>query len=761
MVKSQDHVVWLSDIDAEDYFYVGRKAADLGEIVRAKFPVPHGFVITSEAYCSFVKKNRLDVKIKHLLNTVNYESSESIQQVSAHIKKIITTSEVPEDIVQVIFSFYEKLCRGKKIYVAVRSSASGEDSKQASFAGQQSTFLNICGDAALIEKVRQAWASLFEARALFYRHESRFDNFQVGMSLIVQKMVAAEISGTLFTLDPINSDKSKIIIEAVWGLGEYMMQGKETPDHYEIDKKNFKILTKEISSQTLMLQMVKGENQEILVPRKLVNIQKLRDHEIVALAKIGEKIEKHYYFPQDIEWAMENGNIFVVQTRPISTLAELKSYPHIIARAAKRLLKKPGVPILVGDPASVGIGIGPVRIIENASQLVKVKVGDILVAPFITPDYVLALKRAAGIITERGGRTSHAAILAREFGIPAVVGAPRVLKLLREDDIVTINGKTGEIFKGSIARGKVSKNSVHTLKTRTRVYVNVPEPELAEEIMQKNIDGVGLLRAEIMVQEMGIHPKKMVQDGKGKEFVNMLADGIEVVCRAVYPLPVYYRAIDFTTEEFRALSGGKEFETVEANPMLGYRGAFRYITDPVIFKMQLAAIKKVRHKKGFNNLHLMIPFVRTPRELGELKKIMIDQGLRRSRTFKLVLLAEIPSNVIMLEEFIKVGIDGISIGSNDLTMLLLGVDRDNHDMITAFDERNEAVLWSIEKMIKTAKKHKIESSLCGQVASLFPDVVEKLVEWGISYVSVEPGAVEITRDIIYEAEQKIHPGLRD
>ena len=751
MVKPTEFVVSLRQVDKDDTNVVGGKGANLGEMIQAGFPVPPGFVITANSYFTFLKRNQLTDKIGHLLGTINFASTDSLNQVARHIRKIIVESPVPQDVVHSVFSSYSHL--GENPLVAIRSSATSEDSKEASFAGQNETFLNIKGEAALVAKVREAWASLFEARSVYYRNEKKIDHLKNGIALVVQKMVESECSGVMFTVDPVTNRKDRIVIESIYGLGEYIVQGRVNPDHYEVSKTNFHILKKTRSDQKVMLVKASVENKEVKVPLLWQIRQKIKDSEIIKLAEIGAKIEKHYYFPQDIEWAKEDGKLYIVQTRPITTLENKDSDQK--KEVGKTPFTKSTHPILIGDPASPGIGIGCVKILESPKQIGKINPGDILVAPYTNPDYVPAMKKSKAIITEQGGRTSHAAIVSREFGIPAVVGVPNATKILKDGQTVTVNGKTGEIFSGSIAIEQKNDHIDSTrFKTATKIYVNLAEPELADKISLENVDGIGLLRAEFMIAEIGTHPKKMIADKKEKIFIEKLAGGLETICAAFYPRPVIYRATDFKSNEYRNLSGGKDYEPVEPNPMLGYRGAFRYVHDPKVFKLELEAIKFVREKKGLNNLNLMIPFVRTIRELEAVKNI-VSVHLKRSHTFKLFMMAEIPSNVILIEEFIKAGIDGVSIGSNDLTMLVLGTDRDNQEVASEFDERNEAVLWALERVIKTCHKHGIPVSICGQAPSVYPTLVEKLVEWGITSVSVSPDAIDTTRKIVYRAEKKI------
>lgn len=754
MASSKAFIAWFNDISKEDIADVGGKGANLGEMTRAHFPVPNGFVVTAQAYYTFLKENNLPTKIRHLLGTANFNHQDSLQQVSKHIKKHIVEGHVSEKFTKEIFTAYRELSGPMSdALVAVRSSATAEDLPTASFAGQQETFLNVKGEANVLLKVKEAWASLFEPRAIFYRHEQKFDHFKIGIAIPVQKMVNSDTSGVMFTLDPVTNDKSKVVIEAIYGLGEYIVQGKVTPDHYEVDKKSMNILFKSEAKQTIMYTRAPHGNKEMAVPGGKQSKQKISDKHIKELAELGKKLEHHYFFPQDIEWAIEKNNVYIVQTRPITTTHKQKESRSAKMAGDAQIAKLPL--LITGDPASPGIASGPVRIIHSAKEIGKVLPGEVLVAPQTNPDYVPAMKKAIAIVTDSGGRTSHAAIVSRELGIPAVVGAAGATKKLKTGMVVTVNGSTGEVHKGGFTTTHSSSAQFtlgEKLHTKTHVYVNLAEPELAEKIAQRNVDGVGLLRAEFIMAQIGVHPKKLIHDGKKNIFVNKLADNLEQFCKAFGDRPVVYRTSDFKTNEYRNLTGGKDFEPIEPNPMLGYRGVYRYINDAAVFKLELEAIKKVREK--YKNLWIMLPFVRTVKELILVKQIISEFGLHRTHDFKIWMMVEIPSNVILFEKFIHVGIDGVSIGSNDLTMLLLGTDRDNSEVAREFDEQNEAVLWALEHVITTAKKYKITSSICGQAPSLYPKLVEKLVEWGVTSVSVSPDAIDTVRETISKIEKK-------
>lgn len=776
------YILWFDEIGKEDIEKAGGKGANLGEMLRAQIPVPYGFVVTAQAYFDFIRETKIDRQIKHYLSQLDHHDNKNLQQTASLIQKVINKPAIPKTIAKEIMLSYldlplkaksrinamEKLSYSaglKNPYVAVRSSATAEDLPGASFAGQQATFLNVTGEVNVVEKVQEAWASLFTPRAIFYREEQKFDHLTVGIAVPVQMMINSDTSGVMFTIDPVSNEKSRMVIEAIYGLGELIVQGSVTPDHYEVEKKTLKILAKKVAIQDKSLVRLNGRNKEIRLSKKDGGGQKITDGQIKKIAEYGKKLEKHYYFPQDVEWAIENGKIFIVQTRPVTT-TKTKMEVQLSSSGAQTV---PGIdlkinPVLLhGDPASPGIAWGPVKIIYHASEIDKVSSGDILVTQQTNPDFVPAMKKAVAIVTERGGRTSHAAIVSRELGIPAVVGAVGATKKLKNGLVVSVNGSTGNIHQGSLVQFAVLKlkaekqfsNSTRQLKTATKVYVNLATPSRAKEVAKLNVDGVGLLRAEFMIADIGTHPKKLIKEKKEHVFIDKLAHDLVQFCESFNPRPIVYRATDFKTNEYRNLIGGKEFEPEEPNPMLGYRGAYRYMSDPQVFQLELETIKKVRNHYGYKNLWLMLPFVRTVHELIEVKKIISASGLLRSPNFKLWMMVEIPSNVIILDQFCEVGIDGVSIGSNDLTMLILGTDRDNTEVSPEFDERNDAVMWAIERVIKTCHKYKITTSICGQAPSDYPEMVEKLVDWGITSVSVNPDAVDHVRENIYNIEQKL------
>jgi len=749
MRQGQKAIVWFEEITKDDVPLVGGKGANLGEMTNANIPVPPGFIVTAATYFDFLEQAKLIGGIRQLLKPLDVNDSKQLQRVAAEVRQLIENAPIPKEIADKIKQAYVKMGRG---LVAVRSSATAEDLPEASFAGQQRTFLNIEGEKEVVAAIHGCWASLFEARAIFYREQQGFEHLKVGIAVPVQRMVQSEVSGVMFTLEPVTSDITKIAIEAVYGLGETIVSGDVTPDTYIVDKEKLSIESKQIAAQEWkMIRNKAGSGDEAnikipLTPEEQAE-QKLSDEDIIALAKLGKHLEEHYQFPQDIEWAKENNQMFIVQTRPVTTIKEgtgEEVEPEITAPV-----------LLSGAPASPGVKSGPVKIVHDPSEIDKVSDGDVLVAEMTTPDFVPAMKRAAAIVTDRGGRTAHAAIVSRELGIPCVVGTGEATSKLTDRQVITVDGSQGKVYEGKVV--VKSTKAIDALKeaipTKTRVYVNLAQPELAEKVAKRNVDGVGLLRAEFIVAQIGEHPRYMIDQNRGNEFVDKLAEGLTSFTRAFNPRPVVYRTTDFKTNEYRELAGGQEYESEEENPMLGYRGASRYITDIDVFKLEVEAIKRVR--QDYKNLWVMIPFVRTVTEMARTKELLESMGLKRSEDFKLWMMVEVPSNIFLIDKFLEVGIDGISIGSNDLTQLILGIDRDSEKLADTFDERNEAVLMALERAITVSKSMGVTSSICGQAPSVYPELTEKLVEWGITSVSVSPDMIGTTREIIAKAEARL------
>ena len=759
------NILWFRDVSKDDTAIVGGKGANLGELTKAGLPVPPGFIVTAQAYFNFLESTDIDLTIEDSLKNIDVENSAKLNKAASQIQKEILNHSMPLALAKEISNAYQKLytTSSSNFFVAVRSSATAEDLPTASFAGQQKTFLNISGAEEVIKAVRLCWASLFLPRAIYYRQINKFDHLKVGIAVPIQKMIQSEKSGIMFTVDPVTSDKEKIVIEAGWGLGEAIVSGSVTPDRYVVNKQDLKILIKEINKQDWKITKVGKENKHISLNKQDQEAQKLTEEEIENLAQFGKQIEDHYKFPQDTEWAIESGKIYFVQSRPVTTINQKSDIKN---QNDKEINQKEGETtsklevILKGAAASLGIASGPVKILHKPTETDRVQKGDVLVTEMTTPDYVPAMKRACAIVTDTGGQTSHAAIVSRELGIPCVVGTGTATHVLKEGQIISVDGAKGVVYKGKVERKEAPAQKDDTggfeeeiPVTATKVYVNLGEPTRAEEVAQLPCDGVGLMRAEFMIAEIGEHPRALVKAGKTAEYIKKLVDGLTITCQAFFPRPVVYRATDFKTNEYKNLKGGKEFEPDENNPMIGYRGAYRYIKEPDLFRLELEAIKQVR--KSNENLWLMIPFVRTIDEFNKVKELIEANGLKRDSDFKIWMMVEIPSNVILIDKFCQLGIDGVSIGSNDLTQLTLGIDRDNENLAEEFDERDESVQISIAHVIKVCRKHHISVSICGQAATTYPEIAELTVREGATSVSVSPDSIISTRRLVASVEKKI------
>lgn len=731
---------WFKEISSKDIAIAGGKGANLGQMTQLGIPVPNGFVVGSDTYSAFLHKTGLQERIQAQLKSLDVHNNKKLAAASHTIKKMILQAYVPVEIADDIKKYYDHLTKAGIKKVAVRSSATAEDLPEASFAGQQETFLNISGGNSVVKAVQQCWASLFEERAIFYRQEQGFDHFKVRIAVPVQLMVQSEISGIMFTINPVTLNDNEIIIEAGYGLGQPIVSGQITPDQYLVDKSTTQILHISINEQEWQLTQ-KGE---VVIPATRRLQQKLASELVVQLARHGVVLEKAYGTAQDIEWASSGGELYIVQTRPV-TAREVRTTKQIALGQKKEVL-------VSGIPASPGTGCGTVRIIKNKSEIGQVRAGEVLVSSFTNPDFVPAMRKVAAIVTDQGGKTSHAAIVSRELRIPCVVGTQNATQLLTKGQQVTVSGESGEVYAGLLKL--ISKKVVyHTRKTATTLYINLADPQSANAAAALNPAGIGLLRNEFMLGQIGKHPKKFIEEGKQNLLVNHLVDGLRRICSNFSNKPVVYRASDLKSNEYATLVGGKKFEQHEENPMLGYRGAARYIGDSEVFALELKAIKEIRTKYKLTNLWLMIPFVRSPHELEQIKKMITKAGLKQSDTFKLWMMVETPENVLNLEEYLKLGIDGISIGTNDLTMLTLGVDRDNGRIGYLYNESNKAVIQLMVQAIKTCKKYGVTSSTCGQLASNDMHVVEELVRAGITSLSVNVDALNEVREAVYRVEQ--------
>ncbi|MDD1773681.1 MAG: phosphoenolpyruvate synthase [Methanomassiliicoccales archaeon] len=766
-------IVSIAELGVDDIPIAGGKAANLGELTAAGFNVPPGFVLTTAAYDYFMEQNGLMKKVEKALKKIVVSDDRSLQDASAKIRSAFEEVQMPGDLKDEILKAYKGLFKNRQDsrLVAVRSSATAEDLPTASFAGQQDTFLNVSNPEDLLDKVRKCWSSLFTPRAIAYRSSKGFDQKKIKLAVVVQRMVSSKVSGIMFTVDP-NSELPHIIIEAGYGLGEAMVGGKVTPDTYVVDKFHRKIINKRIARQTWKLVRGKGgDSVREEVDAGLANKQKMKDEEILALADIGNQIELHYDKPMDIEWCIEDGETFVVQARPVTTLSsnsKIGKLNHVggkemrVERAAESGMMNNV--IVRGMAASPGLAHGPVRVLEENMSLDVVKEGDVLVTSMTSPDMVPAMTRAAAIVTDEGGMTCHAAIVARELGIPCIVGATNATKILKEGMVVTVDGKMGVVYEGAEQVSPETKPTSEVIArsvpvTGTKILVNIGVPQKAEEYAKLPVSGVGLMRIEFLFTSfVAEHPLALIEQGRSRELVDKLAEGIAIVGKAFYPRPVILRTSDFKTNEYREMKGGEKFEPHESNPMIGWRGCSRYVSEQYkeAFKLELVAVKKAREEMGLKNIWVMLPFVRTVDELKNIAAMMKDVGLERGRDFKLYLMAEIPCNIFMAEEFAD-HCDGFSIGSNDLTQLIMGADRDSDRLgkMGYFDERNEAIKRAIEHLIRAAHKKSRVVSICGQAPSVYPEFAEFLVRSGIDSISLNPDTVVSTIGQIASVEQRI------
>lgn len=772
MEPSDALILWFDEIGMEDVPRVGGKSASLGEMTRRTgVPVPYGFATTAEAYRYFIKWNRLEEKISEILTQLkDPNDTQTLQKVGKTIREVITNSQMPPDLESAIKEAYKEL--GNKInepepFVAVRSSATAEDLPDASFAGQQETYLNVKGAEEVVEKVKECFASLFTDRAIFYRIQKGFDHMAVALSAAVQLMVFSKASGVMFTLNVANGDRSVVLIEASWGLGEYVVQGKVTPDEYLVRKSDLKIVSKNVPTKTVMLvRLPGGGTVEKEVPSELKDRQVLTDNQIKELAKYAIEIEKHYQKPMDIEWALDerDNKLYILQARP-ETVWALKEAPTAEEKVEVTTERK----VLVqGLPASPGLAAGKAHIIPTVDKINEFKEGEILITEMTAPDWVPAMRKAAAIVTNSGGMTCHAAIVSRELGIPCIVGTASRGKPATEgipdSAMITVDATHGVVYEGVLEeavkkeeeKAAVTVAESHPI-TGTKIYVNLGEPEIAERVAALPCDGVGLMREEfIWAAEIGEHPLYLIEIGHPERVVDKLAEGIRKVCAAMYPRPVVLRFSDFKSSEYRELKGGEKYEPEEPSALLGWRGASRYYDPKYVdaFRLELRAVKKVREEYGLKNLWVMIPFCRTVEEVQKVIQLMEEEGLKRGPDFKVWLMAEIPSNILLADKFNQY-VDGYSIGSNDLTMLIIGADRDNDTIAHLFDERNLAVLRAIRYLIKVAHRDGKTVSICGQAPSVYPEFTEFLVRCGIDSISVNPDVVVSTRKLVASIEQRI------
>jgi pyruvate,water dikinase len=756
-----EYVLWFEKISKEMVPLVGGKGANLGEMSKLNLPVPQGFAIITKAFDRFLETNRINEQIEKLIDECDAENTDQLLETSKKIKELIISKEYPPMIRSEMIESYKELSFTDQVVtpraieliasgreyalVAVRSSATAEDLPTASFAGQQATFLNVKGIKEYLESVKKCWASLYEPRAIFYRNKQGFKHASI--SVIVQRMVNSDASGVMFTTNP-TTGEDNIIIEACWGLGETLVQGEVEPDRYIVSKDG-KILEKKVGKKERMMirDYATDRTVKLLVPKNKINVQVLTDQEILSITNYGLKIEGHYGKPQDIEFAVERGRIFIVQTRAVTTKARKEEMKEI-----------EGEPILKGLAVSPGTATGVVKIIHGLEDINKVQQGDILVTRMTSPDLVPTMSKSAAIITDSGGATCHAAIVSREMGIPAIVGTETATQKLKDGDIVTVDAYHGLVYPGQTEVEKPQEVAEAEEETpiefdkiiTTSIKVNLVFPERVEEVAKK-VDGVGLLRIEHMITKAGIHPAKLIREGRAEDYIKILIDGIKPIAKPFQPKPVWVRTLDARSDEFRNLEGGAE-EPKEDNPMLGWHGIRRSLDEPELLKAELEAVKRL-HEEGLTNVHIMLPFVISVEEFRAAREIAKEIEL--PETVKIGIMVETPAAALTIQDFCKEGIDFVSFGTNDLSQLVLGVDRNNSKLASLFTETHPAVKKMIKYVIKVCKSYQVESSVCGEAPSNIPQFVEFLVRCGIDSISANIDAIDRVKNTVIRTEKKL------
>ena len=776
-------VVWIDEVGSADLSRVGGKAASLGELADAGLPVPPGFVVTADTYRTFIEEAEID---EALFDAVDVDHEDSAALAAAHERahELIVETPLPETVREEVLAAYESIDDGEA-FVAVRSSATAEDLPDASFAGQQETFLNVTGEA-LLDRVKECWASLFSQRAIYYRNRQGFPHDEVDIAVVVQRMVDAEKSGVLFTSHP-STGEPRAIVEAAWGLGEAVVSGSVSPDNYVIDRDSGTVAEVTVADKKVMsVRTEEGETEEREVPADRREKRVLSDGELETLLAMGERVETHYGRPQDVEWAIVGGELFLLQSRPITTIEDgteasgavdsSAAEPTDTADASSAAGTAGGDPepvpnggteagdsgdgILVhGLGASPGTVSGTVRVVRKLDGLDRVSDGDVIVTEMTTPDMVPAMKRAAAIVTDEGGMTSHAAIVSRELGVPAVVGAESATRQLSDGQIVTVDGEQGTVRQGSETTPEEEYEPVESMRpetpvkpmTATEVKVNVSIPEAAERAAATGADGVGLLRIEHMVLSLGKTPERYIQSEGRRAFVEEIVEGVREVAEEFYPRPVRARTLDAPTDEFRSMEGGED-EPEEHNPMLGYRGIRRSLDKPDVFRAQLQAFARL-HEMGYDNVEVMFPLVNDADEVLAAKRHMEAVGID-PETRDWGVMIETPASALMIAELAETGIDFASFGTNDLTQYTLAVDRNNGHVADRFDELHPAVLELMGDVITTCRELDVDTSICGQAASK-PRMVDYLVEQGISSVSANIDAVRDVQHEVKRVEQRL------
>jgi pyruvate,water dikinase len=746
------NILWLEEIRKEDIISVGGKGASLGEMASIGLPVPKAFMVTAQAFRRFLVETGLEKKLFASYERLDVENNEALEKAANGAKTMVLKAKIPAALKDDIRKAYKKMNSGDLI-VAVRSSATAEDLPDASFAGQQETYLNIKGEAALLEAVQKCWASLYGARAIYYRAKQGFDDHTVNISVVVQQLVHSEKAGVMFTSHPITGEPLTII-EGSWGLGEAVVSGSVSPDKYIFDQRSEKVVDILVSNKKVEIIADGDHGTRIVdIAGARQDAQVLSEAEITKLATYGKIAEDHYGIPQDVEWGIVNGTIYILQSRPITTIGNKKEAKEMSGQ------KQSGKIILQGQGAAPGIASGRVVIIRDVKDTGSVKEGDILVTKMTSPDMVPAMRKVAAIITDEGGLTCHAAIVSRELGTPAVVGTKTATNVLKNGQLITVDGEKGIIYEGEIAHAAPAPAATAqqgvagyaNVITATSVKVNVSIPEAAARAAATGADGVGLLRIEHLILGLNKTPGWFITNNKEEDFVKELHDGIKIVLDAFPGKPVWVRTLDAPTDEFRNMMGG-ENEPHEHNPMLGWRGIRRDIQSPDQFRLQVESFKRL-WKEGYDNLGIMFPMVSHPDEFLAAKAMMKANGVDVENV-TLGIMIEIPSSAIMIEEFLKCGIRFASFGTNDLVQYTLAIDRNNENVADMYQPQHPAVLQLIHNAIQMCREYNVECSICGQAGS-DPKMATWLVEHGISSISANIDAIAKIREAVARTEKRI------
>lgn len=770
------NILWFKELSKQDIPLVGGKGANLGEMFNAGIPVPPGFVVTADAYKHFLEVTGIADDIYGILKDLNVEDNESLQAASKKIQEIIIKAGMPRGIEQDIKENYDNLNVDEEVFrragkqaldiikagrdlpfVAVRSSATAEDLPTASFAGQQATFLNVRGGNKLVEAVQKCWASLFTARAIYYRVKNNFPHEKVFIAVVIQRMINSSKSGVIFSINPMTNNEKEIIIEAGWGLGEAVVSGSINPDQYIIDKETLTLKSKKINEQDWMytLDPRLGHTVKKNVSQDKINAQILNDSELRKLTELTKNIEDHYGAAQDIEYAIEGSGIYIVQSRPVTTLKKPSETKEKIEKE-EAIVSTAGADVLVqGLSASPGVGSGTVKIVHGIEDLGKVLKGDVLVTKMTNPDMVPTMQRASAIVTDAGGSTCHAAIVSREMGIPCIVGTENATKQLSENEVVTVDATSGKVYKGKISIQKEKEAyemEQAPIETVTGIKVIMDLPDFAEKAAKTGADGVGLLRCEFMILKHKEHPYYMITTGRREELVQELTQDITKIASAFNGKPVWYRTLDAPTDEFRHLEGGED-EPEEDNPMMGWRSIRRSLDQPELLLAEFEAIKRV-HDAGLTNVGVMLPLVTHVEQISKAKEYLKEVGLEPMENIEFGVMVETPASVQIIEEICQEGVDFISFGTNDLTQFTLACDRNSAKVQKWYSEKHPAVLRQIKYVVDVCKKHNVETSICGQAGS-DPEMAEFLVKIGIDSISANPDAVKKIRYTVAKAEKKL------